>query len=462
MTPNQRALLDEIVSLLGGEAVFRPSSIDRVILCPGSVVLSARLPRQKLPMTQPQQEGSAAHKVAEDALKGIRQPDEWSDRMVRLTDIHGWFADEEMVEGVGLYVSEVESREGPGTERFVERQLSLAPLDPSDPLFAQNRGTGDCVIVDRRRRRLTVADLKYGKGVMVPGDSPQLRNYALMAMASVGLGDGWETIETVVVQPRAFGESERVKSVLFSPAELLDGFLPTLVSAMEEALDPNARLNPSEKACRWCPAKDVCPALRDRAFNMARDAFMQAPLIQAAASAVQAPPVLVGTVEESRPVARKGESVLPSPLVLDPADIATVLDRLDLYDVFAKAVRQRAAQMLQAGMSVPGWALEPRTGNRRWKEPESIPEAFDTLGATGKDLASLLRALGLKTADLYPEPKIKSPAQIEKLVARERRGLIGLLTERPEGEPALVRASVDSKKLAIHGLGPYKTEAAGA
>ena len=140
-----------------------------------------------------------------------------------------------------------------------------------DPLLAENRGTADWLIVDRLRRRLTVVDLKYGKGVMVPGDSPQLKDYALMALVSVGVGGGWETVETVVVQPRAFAEAERVKSATFTPAGLMDAFLPALVGAMEESLDPKARLTPG-KWCRWCPGagpdergQPVCPALADRA-----------------------------------------------------------------------------------------------------------------------------------------------------------------------------------------------------
>jgi len=100
MTPDQHALLRELASITGGDAIFRPSSIDRTIGCPGSVVMAARLPKIVRASTNAQIEGSAAHKVAEEALNGIRQPDEWSDRMVRLNDIDGWFVDDEMVDAM--------------------------------------------------------------------------------------------------------------------------------------------------------------------------------------------------------------------------------------------------------------------------------------------------------------------------------------------------------------------------
>ena len=457
MTPVQSALLRELVAATGGEALFRPSAADRLIGCPGSIVLAARVPRVPERPSQYALEGTAAHKVAQDALNGIRQPDEWSDRLVRIDDKEGWFVDAEMVESVNLYLDTGAARENAATERFVEHRLSLAPLDPTDPLLAENRGTADWLIVDRLRRRLTVVDLKYGKGVMVPGDSPQLKDYALMALVSVGVGGGWETVETVVVQPRAFAEAERVKSATFTPAGLMDAFLPALVGAMEESLDPKARLTPG-KWCRWCPGagpdergQPVCPALADRAFNLARDAFMAAPLFDASSAGPLVPAAVVtGTVAEPRPAAPAGGVSLPSPLSLDPADIATILDRRELYRTFMEGVEKRAVALLIAGVAVPGYAMKPRSGDRRFREPDKVPDA--------------LRAMGLQTAALYTEPKLKSPAQIEKLLPAAKRKPFDprsedSLVERPEGEPTLVKVGEKADTPALAGLGPISAKA---
>lgn len=438
MTPLQRQLLTELIAANDGDAVFRPSSVDRLLGCPGSIVLSARMPKIEKRSTPAQQEGTAAHKVAEDALKGIRQPDEWSDRMVRLDSegVQGWFVDDEMVDGVGLYLDQVYAREEPGTERFVERRLSLAPLDPSDPLLTENRGTGDCVIINRKRRKLTILDLKYGKGHMVKGDSPQLRNYALMTLVSVGMDGGWEEVETCVVQPRASDEAQRIKPVSFAPMDLLDSFLGQLVGAMEEALNPTAALKPGDH-CLWCPAKAGCPALADRAMHLARDAFAKSPIIDAGTTALTVPGILIGTVDHPRPKAPVGSvAVLPSPLAFDPGEIATLLDRFELYDGFKKAIQQRAAQVIQSGVTVPGWVVEPRTGNRRFKGEQAETE-------------QALLKLGLRTMDIYTDPKMKTPAQVEKALPAAKRPLLAPLVERPLGEPALVRAT--AAKVA-HGL----------
>jgi hypothetical protein len=231
----------------------------------------------------------------------------------------------------------------------------------------------------------------------------------------------------VIVQPRAFSERERVKAVSFAPGALLGEFLPELAGAMEAAINPAAPLR-SGSHCKWCNAKDVCPEYRNKAVNLARDAFAAVPLLTAGSDPAPSPPVLAGTVDGPAPEVPPGAVFLPSPLSFDPSDIANLLDRFDIYDAFKKAVQQRAAQLIQAGIAVPGWAVEARTGNRRFK---GVPA----------DTEKALLALGLKPGDIYTDPKMKSPAQVEKALPKAKRDAIESLVERPLGEPALVRAA---------------------
>ena len=448
MTPKQHALLRELVTASGGDAVFRPSSIDRVMLCPGSVVMGARVPQQKGSFNKYTDAGTAAHKVVEDALRGVRTPEEWCDRKVILdaaTD-RGVYVDEEMVDAANLYLSVVESRMTPTTEMFIEHRLSLAPLDPSDPLFAENRGTGDTVLVDRSARKITIIDLKYGQGVKVPGDSPQLRDYALMAMVTFSAdGGGWDTIETIIVQPRDRDEEQRIKPVLFTASDLLDGFLPEIAAAMEGALDVNAPLTPGKKQCRWCPASGqdargapVCPALAQETFHIAASAFAAAGMPSHNASSAMVPiPAAVSIAPDPVP---PGGIQLPSPLDLSPSDIADILERRTLYDAFIEGVEKRAVAMLTAGLKVPGWRLKPRTGNRKFADLEEAP--------------AQLRALGVQTTAMYTEPKLRTPAQVEKFVPKDKKHLFDALIVRPEGEATLVRADAEGAIVAT-GFTPY-------
>ena len=72
---NDTEIRERIAALKGafrGEALFRPSSIGRVIACPGSVALcaAARQSGHRRFSSKYAKEGSAAHVVAEQALEG--------------------------------------------------------------------------------------------------------------------------------------------------------------------------------------------------------------------------------------------------------------------------------------------------------------------------------------------------------------------------------------------------------
>lgn len=441
MTPEKQALLRELVARNGGEALFRPSSISRTMACLGSTVLLGRMPRVEEVPSPYAIEGSVAHKVGEDALRGVREPAEWLDRRVTLPDGNGWFVDEEMVESVEFYAGFVRSLLSDGWEMDVEVKASLSPLDPSDPLLAENRGTIDCRLVNRKLRRLKIVDLKYGKGIMVAADAPQLLDYDTMAFVSTSVEGGWEETETIVVQPRAKDavtcdadgtvRDPRIKRAVHTPTDLLYSFLPRLIGAMEASLDLNAPLTPGDH-CRWCKAKTSCPALADRALNLARDAFAATPLLDASSLVTTLPTRVVAALPNyavTPAAAPPGTVILPSPLSMDPADLATILDRRPLYDAFMEGVERRAAQFLQAGVKVPGYAIKPRTGNRRWRD-------------TGEAVRALV-ALGLREQDIFVPPRLKSPRQVEDMLAPvHRQSLVagGPFTVRETGEPTLVKA----------------------
>ncbi len=435
---NRNALIAALSAAYKGEAIFRPSSADRFIGCPGSVRLIARAPRERQwsPWIV---EGLAAHKVAEQALKGERQLDEWSDRMVQVDDggMHGAFCDEEMVIGVGLYLETVAADIDRDTQTFTEHRMSLSPLDPDNPLFAENRGTADRVHVHPGRRKARLFDLKWGRGVMVSPESPQLKDYALLTMMNFDIEGGWREVELTIVQPRAAEETQRVKTVSYDPNDLLTDFLGRMVGSMEAALVEDAPLNPGAR-CRWCPAKAICPALRDQAMHIA-DIGRQASQPRGELLGPIPSQVVLGTIEEPRPRPAPGAVVLPSPTDLSPDEIAFILGKRHFWDTWITAVQHRAVALLETGTTIPGWKLGRRTKRRRWKDPAGV--------------VAELRALGLKVSDLYADPKLRSPRQVEAVMEPSRRGLIEPLVERPLGAVLLVPA--DSVKAELPpALGP--------
>lgn len=472
MEINKSVTLAAFKSVYGSEALFRPSSIGRIIACPGSVQLSvaARTAGHKRFTSKYALEGSAAHIVAEQALKGIRQPEEWTDRLVQVDSggMHGKFVDEEMVEAVGEYIDDVRSDIQDGDELLIEHYMTLGMLDSNDPIMAENRGTGDAVILRRRIKRITIKDLKYGKGVMVSGDAPQLKNYA--ALALIGFPDtNWEEVELVVSQPRAVNEDQRRKSFMFDPAMLMMDFLGELLQAMHAALMSDPPLKTGSH-CRWCPAKEagLCPAIQAEALSVGRDSLAIVPSFTAASKMGPIPGIVhVGTVEEPvhrGPAPPTGAVSLVPAAAMSADEVATILDRLPLFEIWASSVKERACALIEAGVKVPGWMLSARIGHRRFISDK------DKLAAVAKDLAEkhriavkpspdglavddILRAIGLKTIELFTTPKLLSPAQIEKKLKKDAKTLLELLVERPLGEPTLMRAKED-RASAVIGMGP--------
>jgi hypothetical protein len=117
---------------------------------------------------------------------------------------------------------------------------------------------------------------------------------------------------------------------------------------------------------------------------------------------------------------------LPEPRSLSGADIATILERRVVYDAWIESIEQAASRLLEIGGSVPGWGLRSRSGHRKFKDTEAA-------------LKELKSAGGLTDVQLMTEPKLRSPAQIEKILSPSKKKLLEPLVERPQGAPQLVR-----------------------
>ena len=128
--------------------------------------------------------------------------------------------------------------------------------------------------------------------------------------------------------------------------------------------------------------------------------------------------------------------------------VAAILDAAPLVENLIEAAREQARALLEAGNPVPGWKLVPKRANRQWIPPEA-------------ELVKTFRKLfKLKKAQVYEQPKVKSPAQIEKLIGKQRLpdGIAAAFSSgttlapekdhRPNVEPLdRLLASVDTKGL---------------
>ena len=384
-----------------GHAQWSASATNRNWACPGALTLAARAETIERE-SEASAWGTAAHQVAEKCLRGGKDAAEFLDT-VEKTKEREIPVDEEMVSCVQEYLDYISlCGEGEGGERYtlqIEQQFSLAALNP--PFEAG--GTADAVIYDHFDRSLEVVDLKGGRGVVVDvTGNPQLRTYALGAMlANPGLAV--DTITVTIVQPRAPHKDGRIRSETFHVADLLE-WTGELLAAMRLArsamilsepyydmpIDAQwARdwLRPGDH-CRFCPAAGFCPALEQRAIDAAGVWFDDS--------------------DQPR--------LANAPDSLDPAALAQKLDMFDMIAEWMNAVRAYAHAQAENGVEIPGYQLSEKIGNRAWRD-ESLAVAT-------------LANLGLDDEGIYAR-KLKSPAQIEKVLGAKRKHLIGDMVERP-------------------------------
>jgi len=359
---------------------YGASSASRWLNCPGSVKLSETVPSQ--PSSVYAQEGTAAHKLGELCLMNNNNPSDYADQEITLDDGSKYFVNEDMVEAVTVYVDYVRSRAKLG-ELFIETQFSLAFVH--DEMF----GTNDACVFSDMLGMLEVIDYKHGAGIAVsPEENTQLAYYGLGAANVQDLHPDSQ-IKLTIVQPRAAGEP--IKSWV-TTVGYLDKFAKTLKKGVKACNVKKPKLKEGEW-CRFCPAQAVCPQLEKKSLEIARAEF------------------------------KDEEIILPEPDSLKPVDIKKVLDFAPVISSWLKAVESYAFNELERGQSIDGYKLVKKRANRKWIDEEKTKER-------------LMEDQPLET--LLTNPKLKSPAQLEKLVGKN---LVASLCETPDNGNTMVPVS---------------------
>ena len=378
----------------GYHAKLSPSGAPRWMRCPGSVALEAQHPEDK---SGPHAaEGTLAHLLASECLDGSG-----SHPFARVGEQHEvdgftFTVDQIMADYVDDYIRLVRDYAQRGM-LLVEQRVPIGHITAEDGAT----GSSDAIVVDAINRTLYVIDLKYGMGVRVAaGDNEQLQLYALGALDLCEQLGEFEEVCMVIHQPRLNHVSEHWLPI----ADLL-AFRDKAAAAAEATRQPDARLEPGEKQCRFCKAKFDCPAVK-------------------------------AMVEETV------DHIAPGTSADDFADLgdnslSIAMGRVDLIEQWCRAIRAETERRLVAGQDVPGYKLvEGRRGNRAWKSAQIAQE----------ELAKFLKR------DEMIEEKLISPATAEKLLKKNPEGLEALdsLTERPEGKLSVAPATDKRPAKAIY------------
>jgi hypothetical protein len=297
----------------------------------------------------------------------------------------------DMMAHVSAFKKHVMSKYQKGkSQLYVEQRVPLFYL-PS------RNGIVDAAI--RNPDHLYVDDLKYGVGVSVEAEKNDQ-----LALYGESLIRQWELIEEIdpqmpvslsIFQPRDRNNEEPVRTWVLTRAEL-GRYTSLLGAAARLALSGNGLFIPSEKGCRFCPAKGICSAYATQGL-------------------VALPPAArVITLPNATSLTR-------------PQRIEVLKAKRVLHDWLEAVEDQEMAELLD-GAEPAGFKLVAGKSNRVWSDI---------------DAAAKLLSNHLPIDIARPRVDLISPHQAEKalkgtkLSSRFSNKLESLIT-KPEGKPTLV------------------------
>jgi hypothetical protein len=389
-------------------AVWSASSTAANWTCAGRMAMVSISPDDKKSIYAA--EGTAAHEVAEKALRGDL---DCSKFLGEVYSIDGFDVEvtEELTNSAQRYVDYVVAQSSTdGCVLFIEERHSLAQLNP--PFDAG--GTCDAIIIKPKLHEIEVVDLKNGRGIVEVNGNKQTRTYALLALlnAPKELVNQIDQVKVTIVQPRASHKDGRIRSETFHIAELIE-WTSELMKAMNRsalALEAFNMINGSRTMfdewaskvltpgnCTFCPALGICPAVRKQALSVAPEIAKT----WFEDTTLETPPMLSNTVP-----------------ALSPEELSHILDGIDMLEDWAKAVRATAHSLAEGGTTIPGYKLVEKIGNRKWAADDA------------KVIADLQAVIKL-TEDQIFSKKLLSPAGIEKVLGTKRKEEIANMYHKP-------------------------------
>jgi Protein of unknown function (DUF2800) len=359
-------------------AIVGGSSAARLVNCPGSPALLARVPKVTQHDSFYSIEGTALHEAMVQLITGQATLDQLLGTEI---DVHGT-----LVEITPTLLHDALAPALAYWNAFLMTVDNWAlEAEVEFPGIEGAFGTADVLARDDLDNITYINDWKFGagKGVtasyisngrVVPNE--QLMFYATAARHCYPewFPAGCRVVLTIV-QPRA-RDQEPVTSVEVTLADL-DAFQAQLVHAV--TMD-----NPPTHPGHWCefqPCKTICPHHTGPLFDL---------------TAI-------------------GGGAIPQATEPDHMDtLLRILDAAPLVENLIREARAQAHLMLGNGEPVPGWKLVAKRGTRQWTVDPG-------------ELAKQLRPFKLNKAALF-DSVLKSPAQVEKLLPPKTKLPNGLAT----------------------------------
>jgi RecB family exonuclease len=327
------------------------SRMERIMSCPASFKLENQMP--PVPSGEAADRGTRIHEISEKLLNGLAVDGYEQDML------DGY--EQEELEVAQQYVKYVDALRSNAVRFGIEVKINKG-LQELHPLFG---GTADAVVI--KDNTLHVVDLKTGRVPVQAEENRQLLTYAL-GVARQFKAPTDVTIKIHIWQPGNV-------SVWQTTPERLRQHGKDMVNAANEATSSNPKLAPSSETCKYCKAKPICPAMREKVQESARQDFVSA----------------------SEPVI--------TPEMLDQAEQAIA---------WGESVQIAAKALLKSGTAISGWGLKPGRKMRSWADEAVAAQvlAAQPQAWTLKSVAAVTK-LGIDVAALIEE-KTSEPSLARK------------------------------------------------
>ncbi|QIG63214.1 hypothetical protein ARB25_25 [Bacteroides phage ARB25] len=368
-----------------GHAVLSPSSSERWLNC----TPSARLAEEAGSKTSEYaEEGTTAHELAEYALKswiyGTFYP-ECDELPVPQKIASNKYYSEEMKEAISHYVNFVtgefyemqKGSFGSPVATYLEEKLDISKYAPD------SFGSADVSLVSEQI--VHIIDLKYGKGVKVPVESPQFKMYALGVLTKFGCPKV-KRVRMSVAQPR------------LNHYDTIEMGVSDLLEWAEEVLKPKAKLAYEGKGeqvvgswCQFCPVKATCRAQRNEIIKDFEDH--------------------------------------PDTLLMTDEEIVDMLSKIDRYESWLESINQYAYSEAMKGKKWNGYKLVEGRSARKIVEPDKVRDKLlntyledEVLNISLKGITDLEKLLGKKVFAAEFGEYVKSQPGAPKLVPDSHPG----------------------------------------
>jgi hypothetical protein len=300
------------------------STAKRVINCPGSVALVAKMP--------PKDSSTYADRgtLLHNAMATILDSDTVTPESMLWTTYKGETLTGELLnEKILPALAALDAVDPEGVMEYaVETVVGFGAYLPG--VF------GSADLLGRLGNRAVVLDWKFGDGVAVSAEeNEQGLFYAAAAMRTpetAWVFEGAEEVEIVIVQPPA------VKRWVTTVKRVKE-FERSLKRAVKASAMPDAAIVVGDH-CRWCSAKPLCPKM-------------------------------TGAVDRAVKVQLEN---------LPAETIGAYLGNADLLEDWIKDLRALAMTMMEGGAKVPGYKLVAKRSVRKWLDEGKANKALAAMG----------------------------------------------------------------------------------